>query len=72
MSLWCIVGLQAASFPTLVIYVMDIVRSCSPVTFMSNMLYACSILYKMKLPFIIAMNKVRSTSSFVLLFAVLC
>jgi len=39
---------------------MDTVRSCSPVTFMSNMLYACSILYKMKLPFIIAMNKVLS------------
>jgi len=56
----CIVGGQAASFPTIVVYVMDIVRSCSPVTFMSNMLYACSILYKMKLPFIIAMNKVRS------------
>jgi len=43
-----------------VVYVMDTVRSCSPVTFMSNMLYACSILYKMKLPFIIAMNKVLS------------
>ena len=25
---------------------------------MSNMLYACSILYKTKLPFIVAMNKV--------------
>jgi len=41
-----------------VVYVMDTVRSCSPVTFMSNMLYACSILYRMKIPFIIAMNKV--------------
>jgi len=63
---------KAASFPTIVVYVMDIVRSCSPVTFMSNMLYACSILYKMKLPFIIAMNKVRPTSSFASLFAGLC
>lgn len=36
----------AASFPTVVIYVMDSVRSASPVTFMSNMLYACSILYR--------------------------
>merc|ERR1712072_1477474 len=27
-------------------------------TFMSNMLYACSILYKMKLPFVIAFNKI--------------
>jgi len=63
---------KAASFPTIVVYVMDIVRSCSPVTFMSNMLYACSILYKMKLPFIIAMNKVQPTSSFASLFAGLC
>lgn len=31
--------------------------SVNPITFMSNMLYACSILYKSKLPFIIAMNK---------------
>lgn len=47
----------ASTFPTVVIYVMDTVRSVNPVTFMSNMLYACSILYKMKLPFIVAMNK---------------
>jgi len=37
---------------------MDTVRSVSPITFMSNMLYACSILYKTKLPFIVTMNKV--------------
>lgn len=48
----------AAQFPTCIVYVMDTVRSTSPVTFMSNMLYACSILYKTKLPFIIAMNKI--------------
>lgn len=47
----------ASTFPTVVIYVMDTVRSVNPVTFMSNMLYACSILYKTKLPFIVAMNK---------------
>lgn len=47
----------ASVFPTIVVYVMDTVRSVNPVTFMSNMLYACSILYKTKLPFIIAMNK---------------
>ena len=40
------------------VYIMDTVRSTNPVTFMSNMLYACSILYKTKLPFIVAMNKV--------------
>ncbi|XP_072624053.1 GPN-loop GTPase 1-like isoform X2 [Vulpes vulpes] len=47
----------ASSFPTVVIYVMDTSRSTNPVTFMSNMLYACSILYKTKLPFIVVMNK---------------
>merc|ERR1712060_189706 len=48
----------AAQFPTIVVYLMDTVRSTNPVTFMSNMLYACSILYKTKLPFIVAMNKI--------------
>jgi len=48
----------ASTFPTVILYVMDTVRSSNPVTFMSNMLYACSILYKTKLPFIIALNKV--------------
>merc|ERR1712141_698274 len=47
----------AAQFPTVIVYVLDAVRSTNPVTFMSNMLYACSILYKTKLPFIVAMNK---------------
>ena len=50
--------ISAAQFPTVVVYVMDTVRSTNPVTLMSNMLYACSILYKTKLPFIVAMNKV--------------
>lgn len=48
----------ATSFPTIVVYVMDIPRSKCPTTFMSNMLYACSILYKARLPFIVVMNKV--------------
>ncbi|KAL5278200.1 GPN1 family protein [Megaselia abdita] len=48
----------ATMFPTVIIYVMDVVRSTSPTTFMSNMLYACSILYKARLPFIIALNKI--------------
>ncbi|XP_048831128.1 GPN-loop GTPase 1 [Brienomyrus brachyistius] len=47
----------ASSFPCVVVYVMDTSRSVNPVTFMSNMLYACSILYKTKLPFIVVMNK---------------
>ncbi|MCI4383052.1 hypothetical protein PGIGA_G00021810 [Pangasianodon gigas] len=47
----------ASSFPCVVMYVMDTSRSVNPVTFMSNMLYACSILYKTRLPFIVVMNK---------------
>ena len=49
----------ASLFPTIIVYVMDTSRNVNPVTFMSNMLYACSILYKSKLPFVIVMNKVR-------------
>lgn len=48
----------AAEFPTTIVYVMDIVRSVSPTTFMSNMIYACSILYKTRLPFIVVLNKI--------------
>ncbi|NXW26127.1 GPN1 GTPase, partial [Circaetus pectoralis] len=47
----------ASSFPSVVVYVVDTSRSTNPITFMSNMLYACSILYKTKLPFIVVMNK---------------
>lgn len=53
-----IAGALAATYPTVIVYVLDVVRSTNPQTFMSNMLYSCSILYKYKLPFIIAMNKI--------------
>jgi len=39
----------ASTFPTVITYVVD--------TFMSNMLYACSILYKTRLPLVLAFNK---------------
>jgi GTPase SAR1 family protein len=45
------------TFPTCVLYLVDTPRNESPVTFMSNMLYACSILYKTRLPFILVFNK---------------
>ncbi|KMZ65894.1 hypothetical protein ZOSMA_307G00280 [Zostera marina] len=48
----------ASTFPTVVVYVVDTPRSTNPVTFMSNMLYACSILYKTRLPLVLAFNKV--------------
>ncbi|KAJ9108522.1 hypothetical protein QFC20_003428 [Naganishia adeliensis] len=47
----------ASSLPTVVAYVIDTPRTTAPATFMSNMLYACSILYKTRLPFILVFNK---------------
>ncbi|VDK51068.1 unnamed protein product [Anisakis simplex] len=47
----------ASANPTMIAYVMDSVRATNPITFMSNMLYACSIFYRTKLPFIIVLNK---------------
>ena len=44
-------------FPTILIYVVDIPRCKNPNTFVSNMLYAISIMYKMRLPLVIAFNK---------------
>ena len=42
----------AATYPTVIVYVVDTARCKNAVTFMSNMLYACSILYKLKLPLV--------------------
>lgn len=53
----------ASAFPTVVAYIVDTPRTAAPATFMSNMLYACSILYKTKLPFILVFNKTDVTSS---------
>ncbi|KAJ4289400.1 hypothetical protein N0V88_006880 [Collariella sp. IMI 366227] len=47
----------ASSFPTVIAYIVDTPRTASTSTFMSNMLYACSILYKTKLPMIVVFNK---------------
>jgi GTPase SAR1 family protein len=47
----------ASTFPTVIAYIIDTPRTTSTSTFMSNMLYACSILYKTKLPMILVMNK---------------
>ena len=48
----------ASSLPTVIVYVIDTPRCVSPVTFVSNMLYACSIMYKSRLPFVLAFNKI--------------
>lgn len=54
-----ITELFASSFPTVVLYVIDTPRCLNPQTFMSNMMQACSILYKTRLPMIL----VRACSS---------
>ncbi|ONK63249.1 uncharacterized protein A4U43_C07F12920 [Asparagus officinalis] len=51
----------ASTFPTVIAYVVDTPRSGNPVTFMSNMLYGCSILYKTRLPLVLTFNKVDVT-----------
>ncbi|KAH7333887.1 hypothetical protein B0J17DRAFT_721116 [Rhizoctonia solani] len=51
----------AAAGPACLVYIIDTPRCVAPATFMSNMLYACSILYKTRLPFIIVFNKTDVT-----------
>jgi hypothetical protein len=52
-----ITDMLATSFPTVLIYIVDTPRTVSPTTFMSNMLYACSILYKTRLPIVLTFSK---------------
>lgn len=47
----------ASTFPTVIAYVVDTVRSSDPNMFMSIMLSACSILDKTRLPLVLAFNK---------------
>jgi len=49
--------LLASSFPTVMLFVIDTPRTTKPATFMSNMLYACSMFYKFKLPIVLVFNK---------------
>ena len=53
--------LLANAFPTSILYVTDTPRCQSTTTFMSNMLYACSVLFKSKLPLICVFNKIDAT-----------
>ena len=54
-----IMELLGTTFPTAILYVIDTPRSVSPTTFLSSMLYCCSVLYKSQLPMICVFNKVR-------------
>jgi len=47
----------AATFPTIMLFCIDTPRCSSPTTFMSNMLYACSVLYRSQLPLVCIFNK---------------
>jgi len=47
----------------MIAYVVDTARARNPITFMSNMLYSCSILYRTKLPFFIVFNKIDVVSA---------
>lgn len=57
-----ILDLLASSFPTVIMYITDTPRCTRPTTFMSNMLYASSVLYKSQLPIICVFNKIDVTS----------
>ncbi|KAH3760285.1 GPN-loop GTPase 1 [Pelomyxa schiedti] len=47
-----------STFPTVIVYVVDVPRSvANPSTFMANMLYACSVMYKTRLPLVLALTK---------------
>ncbi|KAL8273194.1 hypothetical protein Esti_002952 [Eimeria stiedai] len=48
----------AATFPTCIVYTVDACRSQAPNTLLSNMVHACSVLYRHKLPFLAAFNKI--------------
>jgi GTPase SAR1 family protein len=53
----------ASTFPTVMVFVVDTVRcASSPNTFMSNMLYACSMYYRTRLPLVICFNKIDVVS----------
>lgn len=45
------------TLPTVILFVMDTVRCENTMTFVSNMLYACSIMYKTRLPMVMVFNK---------------
>jgi len=52
----------SSSFPTMLVYTIDLLKSAHPLTFMSNILYSCSILYKTRLISLLAINKIDITS----------
>lgn len=54
-------GIMSGMMPTVGLYVIDAPRSSDPVTFTSNMLYACSVLFRLRIPLILVINKIDVT-----------
>mmetsp|Transcript_40979 Transcript_40979/g.63962 ORF Transcript_40979/g.63962 Transcript_40979/m.63962 type:complete len:335 (+) Transcript_40979:43-1047(+) len=52
----------SSDFSVSLLYVLDIPRTLSPLTFITNILYSCSIIYKTKLSSFLILNKKDSTS----------
>ena len=50
------------NFPVMLLYSIDLLKSIHPLTFMSNILYSCSILYKTRLISMLLINKIDITS----------
>ena len=50
-------------YPTVLVFVVDTPRCSRPATFLSSMLYACSMLYKARLPILVAFNKTDIASA---------
>ena len=53
----------SSSFPVSFLYIVDIARAIYPLTFVSNILYSCSVLYKSRLPLMMILNKSDITSA---------
>ena len=53
----------ATAFPTVILFVVDVPRCTRTPTFISTMLYACSILYRSGLPMVLALTKTDVKSS---------
>lgn len=52
----------SSHFPSIFLYLVDLAKSVHPLTFVSNILYSCSVLYKTRLPIAMVINKVDITS----------
>ena len=52
----------SANYPTIILFVIDLARSINPLTFISNILYSCGVLYRTRLTSFMIINKKDITS----------